>query len=80
MTHIILEILEKWKSDSMRDKDFTWKIIKKTDLGDYMKSKLLQYEIKLNKITLKENQTARLHKCYHDNEKPAQCIIIKENE
>jgi len=79
MTHIILEILEQWKSDSMKEDDFAWKIIKKTDLGTYKKIKLSEYENKLDKITLKEKQKARLHKCFHDNKKSSQCIIIREN-
>ena len=74
MTRIFIETLQKFiKEDSIQ-----WTIIKKTDLDTFKETKITEYESKLNKLTLKTNQKARIHKCYHENKPNQACKILKQ--
>lgn len=74
MTRIFIETLQKF----VKDGSTKWKIIKKTDLGTFNETKTNEYESKLDKLTLKTNQTARIHKCFHENKKNQPCKILKQ--
>tara|TARA_R100001132_G_C3257153_1_gene82404 strand:+ start:575 stop:805 length:231 start_codon:yes stop_codon:yes gene_type:complete len=74
LTHILIEIMESHTDEN----SVKWRIVKKKDLGKFVKSKITEYNSELDKITLNENQKARIHKCFHDNNTHQPCEIIGE--
>ena len=68
-------------------KYFTGILLKTIDEDNYTsvrlttkteRKNLQDAQTSLSKIKLKENELKRIHKCYHDEEPPKPCEILKE--